>query len=333
MPDLISRERVTTPSEAPRLVRVEAAEAGQRIDNFLLRMVPGVPASHIHRVVRRGEVRVNKGRVKSSHRLSSGDLVRIPPLKAVPPRAPGQAPASWLERLEAAILYEDEMLIVIDKPAGLAVHGGSGLHYGLIESLRQLRPGRDLELVHRLDRETSGCLLISKRRSRLRELHALLREQGVDKRYLALLAGALPQREIDVRAPLRKNVERGGERFVRVDPVAGKPAHTRLRRQRTFVLDDLTLTLVEARPLTGRTHQIRVHAASLGAPLAGDAKYGDPAANRRLAGLGLERLFLHAARIGPADTTADWLPTVSAPLPADLQHVLTRLEATACPSN
>ena len=305
-----------------RQVRVDAAAAGQRIDNFLLTQLKGAPRSLIYRILRRGEVRVNKGRVKPSHRLAAGDQVRLPPLRlsvqAEPPRpSPGAA-----ARLEAAVIYEDELLLVLDKPAGMAVHGGSGISLGVIETLRALRPGAELELVHRLDRDTSGCLVIAKRRSALRRLHAQLREGEVDKRYLALLAGRLPKRRVDCRAPLRKNLLRGGERMVQVDLAEGKPARTVFRTVKALG----PLTLAEAELDTGRTHQIRVHAAHLGAPVAGDDKYGDAQINARLRSLGLKRLFLHAAALSfrPSD---DRPPVrVEAPLPEALEQVIATLE-------
>jgi 23S rRNA pseudouridine955/2504/2580 synthase len=308
-----------------RVLCVDAESDGQRIDNFLVRQLKGVPKSHLYRVMRRGEVRVNKGRVKASHRLSAGDLVRIPPLRTASPELEVRVPPSRLEGLSRAILYEDERLLVIDKPAGLAVHGGSGLSHGLIESLRQLRPGRELELVHRLDRETSGCLLVSKRRSALRELHALLREGAVEKRYLALMVGDLGGESRVVDAPLKKNVLRGGERLVQVDPREGKPARTIFRVVRRDRFEGRALTLVEAELVTGRTHQIRVHAAHLGAPLAGDAKYGDPVADRALKDLGLSRLFLHAVsvRLRLAEMAAPL--RVESPLPAELAGLLSAL--------
>ena len=314
-------------SAAPQLVQVDAESDGQRIDNFLLRILKGIPRSHLYRVMRRGEVRVNKGRVKASHRLRTGDLVRIPPLRLAPPEPPGRAPETQLARLDRSVLYEDDRLLVIDKPPGLAVHGGSGLSYGLIESLRQLRPGHELELVHRLDRETSGCLVISKRRSALRELHALIREGKMDKRYLALIVGELAQPEMLVDAPLKKNVLRGGERLVRVDPIEGKPARTLFRRLRRFALGEQRVTLVEAHLLTGRTHQIRVHAAHLGTPLAGDPKYGDEQANRSLKACGLSRLFLHASALTVRLEYMTGPLRVEAPLPHELEQILSALEA------
>ncbi|MBP8283396.1 MAG: RluA family pseudouridine synthase [Chromatiaceae bacterium] len=310
------------PNQAVVLVGIDAELAGQRIDNFLLARAKGVPRSHVYRILRRGEVRVNKGRVKPDYRLQSGDLVRIPPLRMVEPRPPGQAPESRLRGLAGAILYEDERLLALDKPAGLAVHGGSGLSFGLIEAMRQMRPGAELELVHRLDRDTSGCLLLAKRASTLRDLHRLIRENGVEKRYLALLVRPLPRPEMTVDAPLLKNTLKSGERVVRVDNAQGKPARTLFRRLRR--LGDLDL--VEARLITGRTHQIRVHAAYLGAPLAGDEKYGDEAANKGLRPLGLRRLFLHAASLGLQPAHLDQPLRIQAPLPAELEALIGRLE-------
>jgi len=304
------------------LTAITDEQAGQRIDNFLLARLKGVPKSHIYRILRSGEVRVNKGRVRPEHRLRAGDLVRIPPVRTAEPAAAGQAPVGRLRDLDAAILYEDDRLLAVNKPAGLAVHGGSGLSFGLIEAMRQLRPGVALELVHRLDRDTSGCLLLAKRLSTLRELHRLIREQGIDKHYLALLVRPLPRAEVTVDAPLRKNTLQSGERLVRVDRSEGKPARTLFRRLHR--LGDLDL--VEARLLTGRTHQIRVHAAHLGAPIAGDEKYGDEAANKALRALGLRRLFLHAASLSMTLSHLEQPLRLEAPLAQELQFVLDRLE-------
>lgn len=309
-------------STAVQSVQIDAQSDGQRIDNFLLRVLKGVPRSHLYRLLRRGEVRVNKGRIKADYRLRCGDVVRLPPIRLGAAAPPARVPEAQLARLDQAVIYEDERLLVLDKPSGLAVHGGSGLSYGVIESLRQLRPGRELELVHRLDRETSGCLVLCKRRSALRELHALIRDGGLDKRYLALLVGELPRAELLVDAPLKKNVLSSGERVVRVDPQAGKPSRTRFRRVERFVVGEQVLTLVEAELLTGRTHQIRVHAAHLGTPLAGDEKYGDAAANRWLKHYGLTRLFLHAATLSFKLEAMARPLRLDAPLPEDLQRVL-----------
>lgn len=322
-PGLVAADEGAAPGPgAVSLVRVDDESAGQRIDNFLLRHLKGVPKSHLYRVLRRGEVRVNKGRVKADYRLQGGDLVRIPPLRTAQPREPGLAPPDRLQRIERSVLYEDERLLILDKPAGLAVHGGSGLSYGLIETLRQLRPGAELELVHRLDRDTSGCLVVSKRRSTLRNLHALIREGGVEKRYLALILGDLSREQVRVDAPLVKNVLKGGERLVRVDCGSGKPALTLFRRLRRLPFEGGVATLVEAELLTGRTHQIRVHAAHLGGPLAGDPKYGDFEANRRLKSLGLHRIFLHASVLSFRADYMDGPLRVESPLPAELESFL-----------
>jgi 23S rRNA pseudouridine955/2504/2580 synthase len=231
--------------------------------------------------------------------------------------------ARLLERLEPRILYEDDRLLVLNKPSGLAVHGGSGIHFGVIEALRLLRPDqRQLELVHRLDRDTSGCLLIAKRRSALRTLHELLRNNRVDKRYLALLTGHWSQDRVEVNAPLRKNTLKSGERIVRVDPL-GKPALTRFQIRQRFA--DSMLAAVKL--LTGRTHQIRVHAAYQGSPILGDEKYGDELANRKMRNLGVKRLFLHAESIGFHWPGEGRELIVKAPLDAELEALLKRLKA------
>jgi 23S rRNA pseudouridine955/2504/2580 synthase len=296
-------------------------DAGQRIDNFLLRYLKGVPKSFVYRILRKGEVRVNKGRIKALYRLQAGDRVRIPPVRQAfsPPREPS---TGLKARLGDAIQYEDERIIVINKPSGMAVHGGSGINAGVIEALRAVRPDASrLELVHRLDRDTSGCLLISKRPSVLRTLHELIRENRVDKRYLALLAGSWRKGAKKVDAPLLKNTLQGGERVVRVDP-KGKSAETRFRRLERYA----EATLVEVQLITGRTHQIRVHSAWLGSPVLGDSKYGDEAANRRMRELGLRRLFLHAHQIrfrwpGESEDTV-----IEAALPEALQAVLNTMK-------
>ncbi len=308
---------------SPSVVFYEATpdDAGQRIDNFLLRYLKGVPKSLVYRILRKGEVRVNKGRVKAVYRLKTGDLVRIPPIRQE--RAAGSAPSEQLKaRLDDTILYEDERIIAIDKPPGMAVHGGSGVNAGVIEALRAVRPDASrLELVHRLDRDTSGILLISKKSSVLRELHELMRANKVDKRYLALLAGSWRKGVQRVDAPLLKNTLQGGERVVRVDP-EGKPAQTHFRRLQRF--DEATLVEVEL--ITGRTHQIRVHSAWLGSPVLGDTKYGDEAANRHFRQLGLKRLFLHAHRISFRWPGEKRDTVIEAPLPEALRAVLSNLK-------
>lgn len=276
---------------AVQFLEVEPELAGQRIDNFLRTRLKGVPKTLIYRILRKGEVRVNKGRIKPDYKLQAGDVVRVPPLRMSEPDEPAPLAQGLLERLEAAVVYEDKGLIVLNKPIGIAVHGGSGLSYGVIEAFRQLRPdARELELVHRLDRDTSGLLMIAKKRSMLRYLHEALRGDGVDKRYLALVRGSWPTSKKRVSAPLLKNTLRSGERMVEVSD-QGKEALTLFRVVRRF---GEFATLVEASPITGRTHQIRVHARHAGHSIAGDPKYGDEVFDREIRELGGKRLFLHA---------------------------------------
>ena len=302
--------------------RVNGAEAGQRLDNFLLRVMKGVPRSHIYKILRSGEVRVNKGRTRPHYHLTEGDILRLPPVRVAAPSDPAVLPAHLHHQLEAAILYEDGHLLVLDKPSGLAVHGGSGLSWGAIEALRQLRPdARELELAHRLDRDTSGCLILSKKRSALRALHEALREGRMEKRYLALAAGDWQGKTRSVRLALRKNTLQSGERMVRVDSVDGKAAHTHFLPLERFP----GAVLLQADLDTGRTHQIRVHLQAIGHPVAGDEKYGDPAFNQRLRAWGLRRLFLHAALIAFRHPQDGEPLRIEAPLPADLRAVLTRL--------
>ncbi|WP_316369372.1 23S rRNA pseudouridine(955/2504/2580) synthase RluC [Candidatus Thiodiazotropha sp. CDECU1] len=309
-------------SPSVRFVEVDSEYAGQRIDNFLMRHLKGVPKSYIYRILRKGEVRVNKGRVKAPYKIQAGDLVRIPPVRTDRSEAPPRPSEQLRTILEQAVVYEDERLMVLNKPSGMAVHGGSGVSSGIIEALRVIRPDeRHLELVHRLDRETSGCLMISKRRSSLRMLHELIRENRVDKRYLALLAGSWRKGARVVDMPLKKNTLQGGERVVRVD-AEGKPAETRYKRLQRFK----EATLVEVELITGRTHQIRVHSAWLGSPVLGDSKYGEDAANRRFREMGLKRLFLHAHQVSfrwPGESRDLML---SAPLPQDLTALLDELK-------
>ena len=274
-----------------QLLEVAPDHAGQRIDNYLRAQLKGVPKTLVYRILRKGEVRVNKGRIKPDYKLQAGDVIRVPPLRLAERDEPAPLAQGLLERLEAAIVYEDKALIVLNKPAGIAVHGGSGLNYGVIEAFRQLRPeSKDIELVHRLDRDTSGLLMIAKKRSMLRHLHEALRGDGVDKRYLALVRGSWPAVKKQVRAPLMKSNLRSGERMVEVN-VEGKDALTLFRVVRRF---GEFATLVEASPVTGRTHQIRVHARHAGHAIAGDSKYGDDDFTRELRELGGKRLFLHA---------------------------------------
>ncbi|TDV41300.1 ribosomal large subunit pseudouridine synthase C [Pseudomonas graminis] len=282
---------LTPPTPGVRLVEVAPEFAGQRIDNFLITYLKGVPKTLIYRILRKGEVRVNKGRIKPEYKLQAGDVVRVPPVRVPERDEPVPVAQGLLQRLEAAIVHEDKGLIVLNKPAGIAVHGGSGLSFGVIEAFRQLRPdAKELELVHRLDRDTSGLLMIAKKRSMLRHLHEQLRGDGVDKRYMALVRGNWPTAQKQVRAPLLKSNLRSGERMVEVND-EGKEALTLFKVLRRF---GGFATMVEARPITGRTHQIRVHALHAGHCIAGDPKYGDEDFSREIRDLGGKRLFLHA---------------------------------------
>jgi len=304
-----------------RLVTVAPDEAGQRIDNFLARHLKGVPPSHVYRILRRGEVRVNSGRIRAQYKVKAGDKVRIPPVRMTP-EPEKTLPAKRLLAIEDRILFENSHLLVIDKPAGVAVHGGSGISHGIIEALRAVRADAPyLELVHRLDRDTSGCLIVAKRRSALRALHEQLRAGTMNKRYLALVRGPWQGTSRSVMASLRKNQLQGGERMVRVDE-AGKEALSRFHPLSTHG----SATLVEVELKTGRTHQIRVHAAHIGHPLAGDVKYGDVDFNRHMKHFGLRRLFLHAHRIEFNDPSSERVVSVTAPLCQELQAVLDNLD-------
>lgn len=325
----MTSEEQTQAQETPpkvQFVEISADHAGQRIDNYLLCQLNGVPRSLVYRILRKGEVRVNKGRIKPEYRLKEGDTVRIPPVRQAEKKAPGKAPDNVLKLLESRILFEDKRILVLNKPSGIAVHGGSGLSYGLIEALRELRPNdKSLELVHRLDRDTSGCLIFAKKRSALRRLHVQLREGTIDKRYLTLLKGKWKGTGKWVDAPLLKNVIRSGERLVFVDP-RGKEARTQFTPY--SVGDEASLMSVKLD--TGRTHQIRVHAQHLGFPIAGDDKYGDEAFNKYLKTKGLNRLFLHAFSLKfhlPDTETGEDVPIyVEAPLDEVLVKTLNRLE-------
>ncbi len=302
-------------SAAPRSARwleVDEGGAGQRIDNFLVSRLKGVPKSHVYRILRSGEVRVNSGRVAASHRLQLGDRVRVPPIR-VAEREAGPAPAP---AMELPVLFEDDHVLAVDKPAGLAVHGGSGVAHGAIERLRSARPeAKFLELVHRLDRETSGVLLLAKKRSALVALQDALRERGMDKRYLAAVAGRVRDELRRVKVALRKFATAEGDRRVAVDEREGRAAETVFRR---LARND-EFSLLEAELLTGRTHQIRVHLAHIGNPILGDAKYGDFALNKALRKRGLKRMFLHAARLAFTHPATGERVVVRSPLPAELE--------------
>jgi 23S rRNA pseudouridine955/2504/2580 synthase len=303
---------------------IDEDQAGQRLDNFLMGQLKGVPKSKIYNIIRKGEVRVNKGRSQPDYKMVAGDEIRIPPVRMAE-KEPLAKPSNVMTRvLEQAVLFENEGLLVLNKPAGLAVHGGSGISLGLIETLRQMRPdARYLELVHRLDRDTSGCIMIAKKRSMLRHLQAALREKntsGVRKVYQALVVGAWPKAVRRIEAPLLKIEVANDERIVKVH-ADGKPSLTEFKILTAY----RDCTLIEARPITGRTHQIRVHAQYAGHSLVGDEKYGDDEINKSMRELGVKRLFLHAAELGFYLPDSKELTLVKAPLAADLATVLQKL--------
>ncbi len=307
-----------------RIVRVPDDRAGQRLDNFLLGHLKGVPKSLIYKIVRSGQVRVNKGRAKAERKLEAGDEVRIPPVRVAEVGETTPPPKSFLAAMEAAIVFEDARLLALNKPSGVASHGGSGISHGAIETLRALRPGQSLELVHRLDRDTSGLLVVAKKRSALTELQALMREdpsvkgQRIDKRYLALLVGRMPDGVMSVDAPLYVGLRQGGERHVQVHP-DGKPSlsHFSVIERRGGH------SFCEVRIESGRTHQIRVHAQHIGHAVAGDVKYGDDGINKRLREqVGLKRMFLHAASLEFRLDGGATPYLLNAPLPPELSAAL-----------
>jgi 23S rRNA pseudouridine955/2504/2580 synthase len=303
-----------------RLIEVAPQYVGQRIDNYLLRVLKGVPKSRIYRILRRGEVRVNRGRVQPDYRIQGGDQIRIPPLRLSPGPAEVFPPRFLTEQLNNTVLWEDHEVLVLNKPAGIAVHGGSGVDFGVIEILRVLRPDLPfLELTHRLDRETSGCLTLAKTPAVLRAIQAAHQTNAVDKRYLTLVRAHWERGVVSVDAPLRKYVLRGGERMVGVLE-DGKRANTHFKPISLFQ----QASLVEVMITTGRTHQIRVHAAYIGHPIAGDEKYGNVFFNREMARHGLHRLFLHAHSI--SFPLGNREISVCAPLNKELKHVLEQLD-------
>ncbi len=290
---------------------------GQRIDNFLLRIAKGVPKSHIYRVLRSGEVRVNKGRVQAEYRVKPGDRVRVPPMRTAERSTQAAVPAREFE-----IAFEDEALIVVDKPSGTAVHGGSGVSFGVIEQLRRARPlAKFLELAHRLDRETSGLLVVAKKRLALTKLHDMFRDGGINKRYLALVKGRWRNELQHVKLPLHKYLTAEGERRVSVD-AEGKAAHSIVR----LVARWENFSLVEVELRTGRTHQIRVHLSHLGFPIAGDDKYGDFSLNKDLQKAGLRRMFLHAARLALPHPLSGAPVELESPLPDELSSFIAQLD-------
>jgi len=322
----------TPANGAVRLVRVTEDRDGQRLDNFLLGQLKGVPKSLIYKIVRSGQVRVNGGRAKADTRLEAGDEVRIPPVRVGEQSDKGSPSASMLAAMEASIVFEDARLLAISKPSGIASHGGSGISFGVIETLRALRPDQPFELVHRLDRDTSGLMVIAKKRSALTEMQGLMRDDGrvgrggIRKRYLALLSGRMPDGVMSVDAALHVGLRQGGERHVQVvqdrSSGDGKPSlsHFKVLERRGGQ------SYCEVRIETGRTHQIRVHARHIGHPVAGDDKYGDVEANKRLRGqVGLKRLFLHAASLEFALDDGKTPYLLTAPLAPELLDVLDRL--------
>ncbi len=301
-----------------QFIEITDAHEGQRLDNFLIKILKGVPKSRIYRIIRKGEVRINKGRCDVKRKLIIGDIVRVPPIRVAEKTENIPAPAYLKNHLENNILFEDDVILVINKPSGYAVHGGSGTSSGIIETLRELRTeNRFLELVHRIDKGTSGCLIIAKKRSALRKLHEYFRGDGVKKSYLALLVGRWEEKKSLVDQPLLKKTNQGGGANVKVHQ-AGKPSQTVFRQLTLYK----NATLVEARPLTGRTHQIRVHALWLGHPLVGDERYGDEESNKLFRKEGYKRMFLHAEKLQFAHPVTGELLKLIAPLPTELQALL-----------
>lgn len=318
----------TLPQDRVTLIRIGEDADGQRLDNFLFRIAKGVPKGHVWRVIRAGEVRVSKRRAKAETKLAEGDVVRVPPMR-VAERAAGEAPAAPLAEGQLPILHEDRHLLIVMKPAGIAAHGGAGISHGLIERLRATRPEEPfLELCHRLDKETSGAIVIAKTRKALVRMHDLMKEGGVEKHYKLLVKGDWVNERQHVKLALERYLLPSGERRVRVSP-EGMSAHTIFTVLRRFG----PVTLLDAELKTGRTHQIRVHALSQGFPLAGDDKYGDYGFNRELArgalGAPLRRMFLHAWHLRFEHPVTGEKLDVVAPLPEELQGVLDALEAGA----
>ncbi len=309
--------------QSVQYLTIDSEHAGQRLDNFLRTRCKDLPKSHLYRIIRKGEVRVNKKRADPDYRLITGDIIRVPPLRLTV-NIPAIPKTKTIAALESQILFEDAGLIVVNKPSGMAVHGGSGISLGVIETLRASRPQQKyLELVHRLDRDTSGCLLIAKKSSVLRDIHELLRMGKVTKTYLLLVEGAWPVRIKNVTAPLQKNQLQSGERMVNVDE-QGKEAHTKF-----CIIEKFSqATLVEAQPLTGRTHQIRVHAVHAGHPIIGDDKYGKKEINKLFRAYGCHRLFLHALSLKLVMPSTGQTFFVTADLPDDLQKCLSVLRKT-----
>lgn len=319
---LHKKQEINSSSTQVTYYLIDEAAVGQRIDNFLLKVAKGVPKSHIYRILRSGEVRVNQGRVDAAYRLCLNDKVRLPPLRIATAHTSERALSEKTKKIHFPILYEDTELLIIDKPAGVAVHGGSGVSSGVIEQLRYARPdAKFLELVHRLDRETSGILLLAKKRAALLSLHQQMRDSLIDKRYIACVQGIWPTAREHLTYPLLKYHTSEGERRVRVHE-QGQTAHTIVKRLQVMK----AFSLLEAQLKTGRTHQIRVHLAYHGYPIVGDEKYGDFALNRQLAKASgtaiLKRMFLHASTIKLLHPSTGKTLALAAPLPAECQDFL-----------
>lgn len=316
---------MTTHNDKPnpvQFIEISAAQEGQRIDNFLLTLEKGVPKSRIYRAIRKGEVRVNKGRIKQTYKIQAGDTIRVPPLRTSEKPATSFVGSHVRQQLSDCVLFEDDDLLVLNKPPGLAVHAGSNIDQGIIEALRIIRDDLSyLELVHRLDRDTSGCLLIAKSRHSLVNLQQQMRDHEINKRYLTLLKDSWSQRERLVEQPLLKNTVLSGERMVQINP-EGKYAKTIFIPIERFPQAQLTEVVL----YTGRTHQIRVHSLHLGHPVAGDDKYGHRNFNKEMKKLGLKRMFLHAWKLDIKHPTSNQALNLIAPLPTQLQNVVNRLQ-------
>lgn len=309
-------------SQKVQFIEISASQAGQRIDNFLLTLEKGVPKSRIYRAIRKGEVRVNKGRIKQTYKIEAGDVIRVPPLQVSGKTAPTEINESLQQQLLASIIFEDDAMLVLNKPSGLAVHAGTQIQVGVIEAFRLIKPELEfIELVHRLDRDTSGCLLIAKSRESLLNLQQQMLSDKIDKRYLTLLKGEMNSDEVYIEQPLQKNTVSSGERMVKVDP-EGKSAKTLFIKRQSYGIAQLS----EVKLFTGRTHQIRVHSAWSGHPVAGDDKYGDREFNKQMKTFGLKRLFLHAWRLGIHHPVTQEPLLLEAPLPEKLQQVIKQLE-------
>jgi 23S rRNA pseudouridine955/2504/2580 synthase len=321
-----SGNALSLPTSPVRQHIINELQSSQRLDNFLFNKLKGVPKSHIYRLLRSGQIRVNSGRCKPHYRLVPGDKIRLPPINLAVNTAPAKPSLTLEKNLKQAILYQDNALLVINKPAGLAVHGGSGVKLGLIEAIRQLYPQQAYwELVHRLDRQTSGCLLLAKQPQALRKLHQQLRTNAVSKSYQTLVFGHWPKNLQQVRASLVKNQLKSGERLVKASQ-HGKVALTQFQVLTRFNHPQVTATLVEAKPITGRTHQIRVHSQLVGHPIAGDSKYGQADFNGKIASLGTKRLFLHAYSLEFNHPISGQAIHITAPLEQSLVQLLNTLE-------